>query len=855
MSSLVNPMIKTGTVHCARPKQIIGIQPASPLAWSTDGLRLSFVSSNFNIFVLSSHSDSVLLPLSIEHLLQGHTKVVHSLRYHPSTPSVLVSTAADGVSVWNTDTGALLARPTLPTTASAHDPDTLCCAWAFGGATLLVGGKDSNILVFDALAGFKHMETMVGHKAAVTCMEFDQTTARLATAGRDSSIKIWACHSLAPGEWRAKRADDSRIVCSLLANLDGHRGDILSLSWGDGGSRLYSGARDNSVKAWNTTSYVELRNVVDSGVRVDGHHRGDVRRIVVLPGSGTGTGAGVGSSEGTAARGTSVCQALTASMDGDIRVWDLTEQGEESSVDASLGALSLLDDVTSDAAKDAWEVQSKLLLDSILGQSTAAVEKLAQASTDKCRATVTIFPEDGCVDMSVNQVHNLVAVSSSETSVTLFAHDVAAATLTPVQSWDGHTAAVGGLCMYGEDNILVTGSEDMHVSKYNLLTTTRDVTFNYGAAVHSIAVEPLSSATAAHRSQLVFAGGADYIIKTFALDKAAYAPVEAIYQRIKAPVPHHEYEVVRFVGHSGRIDTLTIQADGALLLSGARDFNVFIWHLDSAKFNVSTSSREVSDIPTIAPITRVNAHNGHVLCLRFAEALAAPRVASCGGDHSVKVWEVTKARIGSGTTLDLKWSCSEVTSGGHASVVTSVAWGRKQSAGLLFSAGWDGVVKVWDGNADHVTSPLATLNGHTARVNALDTTPSGLFAVSVSADFSARLWKTEGDFACLCVYHTSPLDGALLAVSVGLRSFACSSLKGVMRQFPLYSPMGSTPETEAYFTTEAPGSAATAISGTLRGPSIRGPALTAGPTSGTVYHAGVEGAGVGAGVGAGAGSL
>ena len=28
------------------------------------------------------------------------------------------------------------------------------------------------------------------------------------------------------------------------------------------------------------------------------------------------------------------------------------------------------------------------------------------------------------------------------------------------------------------------------------------------------------------------------------------------------------FQVVRFVGHSGRIDTLTIQADGALLLSG-----------------------------------------------------------------------------------------------------------------------------------------------------------------------------------------------------------------------------------------------------------------------------------------------
>ncbi len=58
--------------------------------------------------------------------------------------------------------------------------------------------------------------------------------------------------------------------------------------------------------------------MVDSGARVDGHHRGDVRRIVVLPGSGTGTGAGVGSVGGAAAQGTSVCQALTASMDGEV---------------------------------------------------------------------------------------------------------------------------------------------------------------------------------------------------------------------------------------------------------------------------------------------------------------------------------------------------------------------------------------------------------------------------------------------------------------------------------------------------------------------------------------------------------
>jgi hypothetical protein len=192
------------------------------------------------------------------------------------------------------------------------------------------------------------------------------------------------------------------------------------------------------------------------------------------------------------------------------------------------------------------------------------------------------------------------------------------------------------------------------------------------------------------------------------------------------------------------------------------------------------------------------------------------------------------------------------------------------------------VWQVWDGNSDHVTTPLATLTvsgactrtyttlrdarhtsrmrapwfesvglmttraltaplvpwqGHTARINGVDTTPSGLFVVrarprhplcarstgiivawtrcfglgwahhlvhpsqacnahkcqvarwgsgtskaclpvcvfvcvcvwyqvSVSADFSARLWKTEDDYGCLCVYHTSPLDGALVCAPV-----------------------------------------------------------------------------------------
>ena len=70
-------------------------------------------------------------------------------------------------------------------------------------------------------------------------------------------------------------------------------------------------------------------------------------------------------------------------------------------------------------------------------------------------------------------------------------------------------------------------------------------------------------------------------------------------------------------------------------------------------------------------------------------------------------------------------------------------------------------------------------------MNAVDTTGNGLFVASASADFTIRLWKAMDSFACVGTYYTSAMDGALLSVSMGLRSFVCSSQKGVIRQFPL----------------------------------------------------------------------
>ena len=92
------------------------------------------------------------------------------------------------------------------------------------------------------------------------------------------------------------------------------------------------------------------------------------------------------------------------------------------------------------------------------------------------------------------------------------------------------------------------------------------------------------------------------------------------------------------------------------------------------------------------------------MSLSFSPSSKEVLLASCGGDHAVKVWEAKK-----GTSLTLKWTANDVSRGSHSSVVTSVAWGKKTSAHLLYSGGWDGSVKAWESKYTEYPIPVATL--------------------------------------------------------------------------------------------------------------------------------------------------
>lgn len=89
-------------------------------------------------------------------------------------------------------------------------------------------------------------------------------------------IKIWDLSSIAP-ENRSNRIRDPSIKCQLMAQMDGHRGDVCTLTWSDGGRSLLSGARDNSIKLWDCEMYKELREITSANP-----HDADIRRLTYV---------------------------------------------------------------------------------------------------------------------------------------------------------------------------------------------------------------------------------------------------------------------------------------------------------------------------------------------------------------------------------------------------------------------------------------------------------------------------------------------------------------------------------------------------------------------------------------------
>ena len=148
---------------------------------------------------------------------------------------------------------------------------------------------------------------------------------------------------------------------------------------------------------------------------------------------------------------------------------------------------------------------------------------------------------------------------------------------------------------------------------------------------------------------------------------------------------------------------------------------IFGWHSNQAVLFANTFSN--------------NAHTAQVNALKL---INRTHLASGSDDKTIKIWDFTTLK------------CTSTLNTPNNETVLSLALLKNN----FLASGCDGANKIFIWNLDFA-GLVATLDGHTAKVNTLEVLNDGILA-SGGADSTVRLWNS-GDYTLLYTYPTTAI--------------------------------------------------------------------------------------------------
>jgi WD40 repeat protein len=149
----------------------------------------------------------------------------------------------------------------------------------FGADGVLAAASDDGVVrLFDKTGA--RLAELSGHKGPIVDLSFSPDGQMLATASRDRTVRVWAAPFKEP-----------RV-------LEGHSSDVLKAVFSPDGRTLASASADRTVRLWDLTS---------TDVRVLLGHEGSVSLLAFAPDSSA---------------------VATAGLDGSVRVWKVAGAGE-----------------------------------------------------------------------------------------------------------------------------------------------------------------------------------------------------------------------------------------------------------------------------------------------------------------------------------------------------------------------------------------------------------------------------------------------------------------------------------------------------------------------------------------------
>jgi WD40 repeat protein len=195
------------------------------VAWSPDGSRLA--SAGGKGLVVFDHATR--LPVWQDPATSP--PITRAVAWNP-TGTRLAAVKNSALTLWDSSSGKPLKSIKLPASSTG------ALAWSPDGRTI-AAGVYHGIHLFDAF--LTPLRTLPGHKEGINCLAWSSDSTRLASAGGDSSVKIWDIRH----GW-------------AIHTLSGHGAPVQGLAWNPSGTRIASGSWDMSLKLWDTATGVNI---------------------------------------------------------------------------------------------------------------------------------------------------------------------------------------------------------------------------------------------------------------------------------------------------------------------------------------------------------------------------------------------------------------------------------------------------------------------------------------------------------------------------------------------------------------------------------------------------------------------
>lgn len=266
-----------GTIRCVERRRLKGhTESVMQVAFSSDGKYIATGSYDGTVRIWSAPRGDLV------HSLQGPSKEVEWILWHPRSHSILAGSGDTSAYIWWAPNGRLMQ------TLAGHAQVVTCGCWALDGLLVVTGSTDSGVFVWDARTGASKHRLQQVHGGAVLSIGAHPVAPLVATGSDDG--------------WVAVVQVETGMV---LATLGGHTDSVEDVRFAEtatacGPVLLATASMDGTVMVWDGERY-ELRCVLN-----EHFEHGGVNRLKWLP----------------PPHSTSLC---TCSTDGTVRLFDAVQ--------------------------------------------------------------------------------------------------------------------------------------------------------------------------------------------------------------------------------------------------------------------------------------------------------------------------------------------------------------------------------------------------------------------------------------------------------------------------------------------------------------------------------------------------